>query len=91
MEENKYWMDWYSDYVKHGQNVTEPISDIIYAVIDSVDIDSTTTTDRSNTVGVLITTIYWRDVLEGILPINEDGIIIVFQNPCCPSFTYQLK
>lgn len=40
--------------------------------------------------GVLTATIYFRDLIKGILPDGSNGIAIVFDNPCNPSFTYQV-
>jgi hypothetical protein len=41
-------------------------------------------------VGVIGLSIYWRDLLTNILPPGDDGLVVVFENECNPSFTFQL-
>jgi signal transduction histidine kinase len=40
--------------------------------------------------GLFGLTIYWRDTIKGILPLGSNGVVVVFDNPCNPSFTYQI-
>lgn len=47
---------------------------------------------KSNKIGGIVTAaIYWRDLIKDILPDGSNGIVIVFDNPCNPSFTYQVR
>jgi hypothetical protein len=83
----------------------EPVSDIIYPVIDCIDniqiIDNDDDNDASGTstcndnenkvVSVLAVTFYWRDALKNILPSNKKGLVVVVRNPCAPSFTYLVE
>ena len=41
--------------------------------------------------GFLAAPIYWRDLIKGILPEGSNGIVAVFENPCNPTFTYQVR
>jgi hypothetical protein len=44
----------------------------------------------SNQFAVLTFAIFWRELLRDILPLGSDGVLVVFENPCGPDFTYQL-
>ena len=46
--------------------------------------------ERYDAVGLLAATWYWRDVIKDLLPEGSTGFVVVFENPCNPSFTYQL-
>jgi hypothetical protein len=83
------WMD-------PGDNALEPAADIIYPVIDSLDTvqlikDDEIPSDNSKVVALVTTGFYWRDTLKNILPSNKEGLVVVFNNPCSPSFTYLVK
>jgi hypothetical protein len=47
--------------------------------------------EQHKTVAMLATSVYWRDVIKGILPSGSHGVVVVFENPCNPSFTYQVE
>jgi len=34
--------------------------------------------------------IFWRDLITDILPRGTEGILMVFENPCNPAFTYEI-
>jgi hypothetical protein len=40
--------------------------------------------------GIFTATIYWSDLLTGILPIGSKGINVIFENECNPTFTFQV-
>ena len=42
-------------------------------------------------VGTLTATLFWRNLIKDILPPGNDGLIVVFENPCNPTFTYQIN
>jgi hypothetical protein len=78
----------------------EPASDILYPVVneleqsDSFSDDSTknnTNSSPERAVAVLAASFYWRDVLKNALPPGKQGLIIVIENPCTASFTYQVE
>jgi hypothetical protein len=46
---------------------------------------------QHSVVGTLTGTFFWRGLIEDILPPNTQGIVIVFENPCNPTFTYQVN
>ena len=51
----------------------------------------TNNTNTGEVVGVVASTIYWRDFFRNILPEGANGLIVVVQNPCHHSFAYQIN
>jgi hypothetical protein len=41
--------------------------------------------------GTVQTSVYWRNVISDILPPGRNGLVLVIENPCSPTFTYQIK
>jgi hypothetical protein len=39
----------------------------------------------------IVITVFWRDLINNILPPGENGIIVVFENECNPSFTFEIN
>eukprot|EP00536_Pseudo-nitzschia_multiseries_P000747 jgi/Psemu1/249906/estExt_Genewise1Plus.C_90109 len=74
----------------------EPISDIFYPIIDGannqIDINRSNS-NQQNVVGIFSLAIYWRDTIKNIISDGDGsrGLLIVFENPCNPTFTYQLN
>jgi hypothetical protein len=42
-------------------------------------------------LGFTAISIYWRDLLTDLLSPGSNGIVIVFENECNPTFTYQIN
>jgi hypothetical protein len=40
--------------------------------------------------GVIGVSLYWRDLLVNILPPGDNGVVVVFENECNPTFTFEL-
>lgn len=95
MRENEYWDEWYSDYIRPDEDANEPMSDLNYPVVNSLDSVDTINHDfdpeKYEVVGTVATNFYWRELIKKILPLGHVGLIVVFHNPCNPSFTYQIK
>jgi hypothetical protein len=53
--------------------------------------ETTATDDDDAIVAVLSSSFYWRDVLKNVLPEQANGLVVVIENPCSASFTYQIK
>ena len=68
------------------------VSDYYYPIVDEVDrVAAEPDPENSNLVGMLVTTVYWRETIRNILAEGSKGIDIVFENPCgADSFTYRL-
>jgi class 3 adenylate cyclase len=89
--ENEIDVDWFSDYMPLGQNASEPVFDIMYPILETI--DRVTINDPLNhtLVGTAALSVYWRNLLEDILPAGSEGVVVVFDSPCNPSFTYQIN
>jgi hypothetical protein len=42
-------------------------------------------------VGFVGISIFWRDLVTGLLPPGSDGILIVIENICNPTFSFQVN
>jgi hypothetical protein len=42
-------------------------------------------------VATVSTLVYWRQFIKDILPESSQGIVVVFENTCTASFTYEIK
>jgi hypothetical protein len=99
MKEAQYWADTFSELIDPGENPLEPASDVLYPVINRYDRiklmdndnQSTETTDENDVVAVLSSSFYWRNVMNNVLPEQSRGLIVVIENSCTASFTYQVE
>lgn len=82
---------WVENYVPEDQNADEPVSDFYYPILDVTDAISIEDPMKEDLVAVFSLTIYWRAMIEKILPPHSRGIIVVFSSPCNPTFTYQIN
>jgi hypothetical protein len=96
--------EWIKDFIPPEDDPMEPISDIIYPIIADLAAKRVgVMTSKNNTddtdyqpsehqfVGLLSLSVYWRDLIRGILPPGSNGIVVVFENKCNPTFTYQIN
>jgi hypothetical protein len=81
--------------VPPNENSFEPVSDLIYPIIDYLDsviLDTSNSSTKSRTVANLLQPFYWRDLIRDTLPVGSDGLIIVFDTQCVKQpFTYRLE
>jgi len=86
---------WISSYLLDGEEPMEPISDINYPIFAEsnrqIVIDDKHQHDEYHVAGIFSLSVYWRDTIKNILPAGSDGLIAVFENPCNPTFTYQIN
>jgi hypothetical protein len=47
--------------------------------------------ENAQVVAIFALAFYWRDTIKDILPTGSDGMVVVFSNPCNPSFSYQIN
>ena len=85
-----------SYYLTSGEEPMEPVSDILYPILEDanewiVEHGQFYNPANHKLGGFLSITFYWRDLIKGILPQGSDGIVVVFDNPCNPTFTYQIN
>jgi hypothetical protein len=83
------------DYVGEDEDETEPFSDIYFPMLDYaadfVTIPNDGSENLGNFVGVFAMTFYWRDLIKDILPPQSNGMVVVFENACGQTFTYQVN
>jgi hypothetical protein len=95
---------WIKDFIAPEDEPMEPISDIVYPIIADLaakQVGVMTSKNKTNVTdydpsehdfaGFLSLSIYWRDLIRGILPPGSNGIVVVFENTCNPTFTYQIN
>jgi Adenylate and Guanylate cyclase catalytic domain len=69
--------------------------DVVYPIVDDlsqVELLASEDYDPSEHtfVGLVIVSIYWREIIRNVLPPGSNGVIIVVDNECTDSFTYQI-
>ena len=90
--ESEYLIDFFKDYIPPGENAFEPVSDVYYPIIDDIShIDLRDSITTKEVVGVLVVSIYWRELIRDILPLGSNGIVVVVHCPCNEPFTYQVN
>jgi len=95
LENDKEEAEWISNYFLDGEEPMEPISDVFHPILREanrqIEIDEDHKDYEHDLVGIFSVSIYWRDTIKNILPVGSDGLIVVFENPCNPTFTYQVN
>jgi hypothetical protein len=81
-----------------GEESLEPVVDIFVPLLDESIVSYDVYNDKNSTVldektfrGFFALSIYWRAMMKDTLPEGSDGIILVVENECAPSFTYQIN
>jgi Adenylate and Guanylate cyclase catalytic domain len=74
----------------------QPIMDISYPIVDDVSrVDLTASDDyepsNHTLVGLVTVCVYWREIFSNALPPDSLGVVIVVDNECTDSFTYQIN
>jgi Adenylate and Guanylate cyclase catalytic domain len=85
----------YRNYIPKEDNPYEPVSDLFYPIINELDrIDASRGDDydpsQHSIVGMIATSFYWRDMIQGNLPRDVNGLVITFTSPCNDAFTYRI-
>jgi hypothetical protein len=92
MDENNAFI---KDYVGDDEDETEPFSDIYFPILDNVadfvTVPKASSSDLGKFVGVFAMTFFWRDLIQDILPTDSNGIVVVLENSCGQTFTYQVN
>jgi len=81
LEQTKYVNAWAKEYLGPSESETEPMIALYYPITaDASDsVSQTTTGSAGSVVGVFDTAIYWRNLIENILPAGSGEIVIVFE------------
>jgi hypothetical protein len=78
--------------VNPGEDPGEPVSNLIYPIIFRLDtVILPKDSPDNNVVAIIATSIYWRNYLKRVLSEGSNGVVVVVENPCNPSFTYQIE
>jgi len=95
LKSDKEEAEWISSYLLDGEETMEPISDIYYPIRleanRQIKMDEDNKDQKYSVVGIFALAVYWRDTIKHILPDSHEGLIVVFENPCNPTFTYQIN
>lgn len=82
------------DFVGDVKRATQPAVEI-YAPVLNYTSGKVSYEDRykeANLVAIMGMSIFWQDLIEGILPIGNNGLVAVFDNAGCnQSFTFQIN
>lgn len=88
--ETELWVEWLAGFCQPDEDPSEPVSDIYFPYFDTTEHVRIDPSVFEKPVGMLTGSFYWRDLIKNILPTSTDGVVVVFTNPCNPSFTYQV-
>ena len=93
--ENEQWCEFLSNYLPPHVNCFEPLAVWMYPILDRIDTIEVTKSDdypsNFDVKGYIISNVYWRTLLQNILPHSSNGIVIVFENSYRgDKFTYQI-
>jgi hypothetical protein len=81
------------DFVGDVKRATQPAVEIYSPVIENMyDQVIAVGQNKSSLVAILGLSIFWQDLIEGILPIGNEGLVAVFDNAACnQTFTFQIN
>lgn len=89
--------NWIANYLPPNEEPMEPVFDMYYPILpsamDTYNQNADPDFDLANQTfaGMLAFSFYWRNSLRDILPDSSNGIIVVVDNPCNPTFTYEIN
>lgn len=62
-----------------------------YPIVDAIDDVVVDASGNKSAIGIVAFSFYWRRILDGILPKQSTGLVLVFENPCGNQlFTYRI-
>ena len=82
---------WARRHVAPDVDAREPIVRTLYPILDTADGAITEDNNSSKVVGIIASGFFWRTFLENILPDEERGLVVIFQNTYNQSFTYEVN
>jgi Adenylate and Guanylate cyclase catalytic domain len=96
MEETEALAAEAQHYVGSDELSREPMSDVVYPILDKRSHATSILSDTHKSsdvqlVALLGTAIYWRSMIQNILPKGSNGLLVVIENPCTDPFTYQIN
>ena len=82
---------WAARHSAPHVNPAEPVIRILYPILDTAEGAITVDRPDSKVVGIIASSFYIRSFLEHILPRGERGLVVVFENTCNQTFTYEVS
>jgi hypothetical protein len=80
------------DFVGDVKRATQPAVEMYFPVMEKKFKQVIARGNESSLVAILGLSIFWQDLLEGILPLGNNGVVAVFDNgECNQTFTYQIN
>ncbi|CAB9499677.1 Receptor-type guanylate cyclase gcy [Seminavis robusta] len=73
-----------------GTDAREPFTQVAIPIFDSVDSVYVDTSEPQRFLGFMALSIMFRDLIEGLLPPDSNGIYLVLEQSCGVPFTYKL-
>jgi hypothetical protein len=64
--------------------------DKLQPILDSTDSIQIVNPKDHELLGFIGVSVYWRDLLANILPPGDNGVVVVFENECNPTFTFDV-
>jgi Adenylate and Guanylate cyclase catalytic domain len=94
--ESEGWIEYYRKYISPDVDPFQPIMDIVYPIVDDVSQIELTASDHYNpnthtVVGLVAVNVYWREIFSNALPPGLYGVVVVVDNACTDSFSYQIN
>lgn len=91
---NSYHGPYFDDYVTSSV-AKEPMSCLFVPIVDNATnlvpiVPSAESNDNRTIFGIMTVHVYWRDLLEGILPFHKTEVAIVVRNDCGQAYTYKV-
>jgi len=97
IKDNEQEAEWIQDYIEPGANPFEPVVEFQYPIIadanEEMDMFSKGdyNPEEHQLGGFISMPMYFRDIIKDTLPFGSNGVVAVFENPCNPTFTYQIN
>jgi Adenylate and Guanylate cyclase catalytic domain len=93
--ESEGWVEYFKLFLEPGIDPFQPVMDVAYPIVNDlsrVEVLSSKNYDPSKhtLVGLMTISIYWREIITNVLSPGSNGVIIVVDNDCTDSFTYQI-
>jgi len=82
---------WAARHSPPDVDPTEPVIRTLYPILDTAEGAITVSQPDSKVVGIIASSFYMRSFIENILPSSEKGIVVVFENTCNQTFTYEVN
>jgi hypothetical protein len=94
--ESEGWIEYFRKFVPPDVDPFQPVMDIVYPIVDDVSRVELTASDdyepsNHTLVGLIAVSVYWREIFSSALPFGSYGVIVVVDNTCAVSFTYQIN